>query len=119
MVEEDRPLESGASHLVRAGTTLRFGPAVRGVRAYLALPGGIAVEPVLGSRSTCLSGGFGGLDGRPLAAGDRLDPSTDPMLPSPGAAGPPAASTRPTQTSPSGSWRCPRRPASIPTRSRR
>jgi urea carboxylase len=84
VVEEGRRLERGTSHLVRAGTTLRFGPAVRGVRAYLALPGGIAVEPVLGSRSTCLAGGFGGLDGRPLLLGDRLAASADPRLAAPG-----------------------------------
>lgn len=84
VIEEGRLLDNGASHLVRAGTTLCFGPAGRGVRAYLALPGGLAVEPVLGSRSTCLAGGFGGLDGRSLTKGDRLDASTAPMAPEPG-----------------------------------
>jgi biotin-dependent carboxylase-like uncharacterized protein len=37
---------------VPAGATLRVGPATRGVRSYLAVAGGFAVEPVLGSRST-------------------------------------------------------------------
>ena len=41
-------------------------------RAYLAVTGGIDVPIVLGSRSTCLAGGFGGFEGRPLWAGDRL-----------------------------------------------
>jgi antagonist of KipI len=41
-----------------------------GARAYLALAGGIDVAPVLGARSTCLPGGFGGLNGRALRAGD-------------------------------------------------
>lgn len=45
------------------GTT-RFG--------YLAIAGGVAVTPVLGSRSTYLPGGFGGMDGRRLRTGDRL-----------------------------------------------
>jgi biotin-dependent carboxylase-like uncharacterized protein len=54
---------------------LRFGAARDGVRAYLALPGGIAVPAVLGSASTCLAGGFGGLDGRALRAGDVLHPA--------------------------------------------
>lgn len=81
IVEEDRPLATGASHLVRAGTTLHFGPATRGVRTYLALPGGVDVGVVLGSRSTCLAGGFGGLEGRPLMPGDRLDARADPMAP--------------------------------------
>ncbi len=36
----------------RPGATLRVGAATRGVRSYVAVAGGIAVEPVLGSRST-------------------------------------------------------------------
>ena len=37
---------------VRAGAEVEVGPARQGVRSYLAVAGGIAVEPVLGSRST-------------------------------------------------------------------
>ena len=44
----------------------------RAARAYLCLAGGIDVPVQLGSRSTQLRGAFGGLDGRPLRAGDRL-----------------------------------------------
>ena len=57
-----------------AGSTIAFpgGDAGAGARAYLALPGGIDVPAVLGSRSTLLSAGFGGIDGRPLRAGDVL-----------------------------------------------
>lgn len=73
--EEGRALAPGGSYLVRAGTTLRFGAAAAGLRAYLALPGGIAVEALLGSASTCLPGGFGGLDGRALRPGDVLAPT--------------------------------------------
>ncbi|MET1232621.1 MAG: biotin-dependent carboxyltransferase family protein, partial [Candidatus Limnocylindrales bacterium] len=73
-----RPLALGRSHRVLAGEVLRFSAAVRGVRTYLALPGGIDVEPILGSRSTCLPGGFGGLDGRALAPGDVLRASRPP-----------------------------------------
>jgi len=43
-----------------------------GCRTYLAVAGGIAVPRVLGGRGTHLSGGFGGLEGRPLRAGDVL-----------------------------------------------
>lgn len=43
-----------------------------GLRAWLAVAGGIDVPQVLGSRSTDLRGGFGGFDGRCLRAGDRL-----------------------------------------------
>ena len=37
---------------VRAGAEVAVGPARHGVRSYLAVAGGLAVEPVLGSRST-------------------------------------------------------------------
>ena len=43
-----------------------------GMRGYLAVRGGIDVPAALGSRSTFLLGGFGGLDGRALQAGDDL-----------------------------------------------
>lgn len=58
--------------LLEAGTRLGIGRAARGARAYLAVAGGIAVEPVLGSRSTYLPGTFGGLGGRTLRRGDVL-----------------------------------------------
>lgn len=56
---------------VRSGGTLRVEPA-DGARGYLALAGGIQVDPVLGSAATDLRTGFGGLDGRALRDGDRL-----------------------------------------------
>jgi biotin-dependent carboxylase-like uncharacterized protein len=58
--------------LARAGNVLTFGLRRSGCRAYLALAGGIDVALMLGSRSTDLAAGFGGLDGRALRAGDRL-----------------------------------------------
>ncbi len=44
----------------------------RGCRTYLCVHGGFPVPPVLGSRSTYLEAGFGGLEGRALRAGDVL-----------------------------------------------
>lgn len=57
---------------VRTGETIFFGAAKSGVRAWLAVAGGIDVPEVLGSRTTYRRGGVGGLEGRPLRAGDRL-----------------------------------------------
>ncbi|HSL50657.1 MAG TPA: biotin-dependent carboxyltransferase family protein [Candidatus Deferrimicrobiaceae bacterium] len=57
---------------VRAGDVLRLGPARSGVRAYLAIAGGVDTPPVLGSRATYVRGRLGGLDGRALRKGDRL-----------------------------------------------
>ena len=51
---------------------LSYQAARSGVRAYVAVEGGFAVEPVLGSRSTDHRSGFGGFDGRPLRRGDVL-----------------------------------------------
>jgi biotin-dependent carboxylase-like uncharacterized protein len=52
-----------------AGTTIRLGVPRDGLRSYLAVRGGFAVEPVLGSRSTDTLSGLGPA---PLQAGDRL-----------------------------------------------
>ena len=57
---------------VRAGDVLRLGPARSGVRAYLAIAGGVDTPPVLGSRATYVRGRLGGLEGRALRKGDRL-----------------------------------------------
>jgi biotin-dependent carboxylase-like uncharacterized protein len=57
---------------VRAGQTITIAPPRRGTRVYLACGGGIGVPQVLGSRSTDLKGGFGGLEGRGLRRGDLL-----------------------------------------------
>jgi biotin-dependent carboxylase-like uncharacterized protein len=54
---------------VEAGAELRVGPPSAGVRTYLAVAGGIAVEPVLGS---CSTDTFARLGPAPLRAGDRL-----------------------------------------------
>ena len=72
-----RHLAPGRSHRLAADDVLEVpggGPtaAAAGSRAYLAIPGGVDVPAVLGSRSTCLAGGFGGLDGRPLRLGDQI-----------------------------------------------
>lgn len=58
--------------VARAGATLRFGGGASGCRAYLAVAGGIDVPVVLGSRSTLLGAGMGGVEGRALRAGDHL-----------------------------------------------
>jgi KipI family sensor histidine kinase inhibitor len=74
------------SVFARTGNVLRFGERARGCRAYLALGGGVDVARRLGSRSTDLTAGFGGYEGRPLRAGDRLSlgwlagvPGTTPL----------------------------------------
>ena len=64
---------AGTAISLRAGERIAFGRCAKGCRAYLAVSGGFAVPPVLGSRSTYLRGGFGGFCGRALKAGDILE----------------------------------------------
>ncbi|WP_433011340.1 biotin-dependent carboxyltransferase family protein [Kribbella sp. CA-294648] len=58
-----------APSTVRAGGVLRLGPPRSGLRTYVAVRGGFAVPPVLGSRSTDLLSGLGPA---PLKADDVL-----------------------------------------------
>jgi antagonist of KipI len=76
---DGRPAPLNAPFTVAAGSHLRFGARGLGARAYLAVSGGIGVTPTLGSRSTHVASGMGGLGGRALLAGDRL-PLGDPSL---------------------------------------
>ncbi|MDC7788749.1 biotin-dependent carboxyltransferase family protein [Rhodoplanes sp. TEM] len=57
--------------LVR-GQRLRIGGLGGSVVGYLAVAGGFAVAPFLGSRATLMRAGLGGFAGRALQAGDRL-----------------------------------------------
>lgn len=57
---------------VQAGDRLRFGTLQSGARAYIALAAEFAIEPCMGSLSTHVIAGFGGVAGRALEAGDRL-----------------------------------------------
>jgi antagonist of KipI len=75
------PAETPAA--VVPGSLLRFGALSRGARAYLAIAGGIAVPPVLGSRSTHMDSRMGGLEGRALRAGDYLPLGDVPAVQAP------------------------------------
>jgi antagonist of KipI len=69
---DGKPLPADRPVLLRKGSQLATGRALRGSRAYLAVAGGIEAPAILGSRSTYLPAGFGGLQGRALRAGDAL-----------------------------------------------
>lgn len=72
-------LGPAAARPVRAGAELRIG-AGRDARAYLAIGGGLVIDPLLGSAATDRRTGFGGHEGRALRAGDCLGhgPATGP-----------------------------------------
>jgi urea carboxylase len=64
---------------VPAGTHMRLGVSQGpGFRMYVALSGGFAVEPVLGSRATYTMGALGGHEGRALRTGDVLPLGKEP-----------------------------------------
>jgi biotin-dependent carboxylase-like uncharacterized protein len=68
----DAPAAAWTTLELAAGDVLKIGAARSGVRGYLAVAGGVAVPPVLGSRATYLRGRMGGLNGRALARDDRV-----------------------------------------------
>ncbi len=91
VVVDGRQREFAAAVRVPAGGTLRLGRPATGLRTYVAVAGGIAVDPVLGSRSSDTLGRVGP---PPVRAGDVLPvgeparapvPVDTPRPPSPGA----------------------------------
>ncbi|MDW0358853.1 biotin-dependent carboxyltransferase family protein [Halomonas venusta] len=71
---DGQPLATNTSFLLRCGQTLIFSQPRRGLRAYLAFPGGLDAPTILGSRACTAREQIGGLrdDGRPLQTGDQL-----------------------------------------------
>jgi biotin-dependent carboxylase-like uncharacterized protein len=65
-------IQAHESRGASAGDELAIGAAELGARIYVAVPGGFAADDILGSASTNLQAGFGGLQGRALATGDVL-----------------------------------------------
>jgi biotin-dependent carboxylase-like uncharacterized protein len=66
---DDTAVALNAVLQLRPGQSLRLGLATAGLRVYVAVRGGVAVEPVLGSRSRDTMAGIGP---EPLQAGDDL-----------------------------------------------
>lgn len=77
---DGRPVAWGAAVRVPAGAVLDAGPAVHGLRSYLAFAGGVAPEPVLGSRSADLLSGLGPA---PLRDGDMVPLGPPPVADAP------------------------------------
>jgi antagonist of KipI len=72
----DAPLPMWRSILVRPGDMIAFTAPRHGVRAYLAVAGGIDVPPFLGSRATNVRAAVGGIEGRGLKSGDQIQVGT-------------------------------------------
>ena len=67
---DGRNMPMWRSMLIPRGGQLRFGMPRAGARAYLAIAGGIDIDPILGSRATHCASETKGLHGRPLKQGD-------------------------------------------------
>lgn len=67
-----RPAEAWRAYDLVRGDLLEVASARAGMRTYLAVAGGFAVPPTLGSLSTHSRSNIGGFDGRALRQGDRL-----------------------------------------------
>jgi len=65
---------------IQKGDIVTFGKTENGCRAYLSIRGGINSPLVLGSRSTYIRGGFGGINGRQLKAEDIIEGFESPLL---------------------------------------
>ncbi|MCW2622814.1 MAG: Urea carboxylase [Frankiales bacterium] len=75
---DGRPVPPGRPVVVTPGSVLDVGPLPGpGMRAYVAVAGGLDLPAALGSRATFLLGAFGGLQGRALQAGDSLPLRSD------------------------------------------
>lgn len=70
--EEAAPVPAWRSVTLERGERLQLGSLVDSGCAYLAVAGGFALDPVLGSRSTYRRAGLGGFQGRALQGGDTL-----------------------------------------------
>ena len=66
-------IDRHATVFAEPGDELNAGSAAVGARAYIAIAGGFVADDVLGSTSTNLQAGFGGLQGRALQKGDILE----------------------------------------------
>lgn len=69
---EDKPVWTGWRTAVKKGQRLVLNMPHRGMRSYLALDGGFASTPMLGSCSTDVKAGFGGFNGERINDGDSL-----------------------------------------------
>ena len=69
---DGRVADHGTVFVIPPGVDVAIGAAISGVYGYLSIAGGVDVPPVLGSRSTHVRAGFGGLEGRRLQQGDAL-----------------------------------------------
>lgn len=77
---DGQPANPYEGHTLGRGSRIEIGRVRSGARGYLAVTGGFALEPALGSRSTHVRSALGGVDGGPLTSGTSI-PLNRPMVP--------------------------------------
>jgi biotin-dependent carboxylase-like uncharacterized protein len=75
--EKPQRIAAGRSVRIERGETFRIAAVGDALCAYLAIEGGVALAPVLGSTSTYVRGAIGGVHGRRLRAKDTLPLALD------------------------------------------
>lgn len=69
---DNKPIVCGWRYSIKAGQKLSLRGGNKGMRAYVAVDGGVKVPLVMDSAATDLTSGIGGFHGRALEAGDSL-----------------------------------------------
>ena len=69
----DESIENWKIHFADSGSILKFSEKLLGNRCYLAVKSGFKIENWLASASTNLTANIGGLNGRKLETGDKID----------------------------------------------
>ncbi|WP_297421229.1 biotin-dependent carboxyltransferase family protein [Clostridium sp.] len=72
----NKPVPMGRPVYLKKDCILKFGPCKTGCRSYLAVAGGFDIPLVMGSKSTYLRAGLGGIEGRALKRDDVLNIGT-------------------------------------------
>lgn len=70
---DGKPIENWQIVSIEKGQILSFDKKIWGNRLYLSIKGGFRIESWLGSKSTNLKAKYGGIKGRILQKGDKLD----------------------------------------------
>jgi antagonist of KipI len=78
LLVQGKSLPMWTSIVVRRGWRVQVAKEGIGSWSYLAISGGINLEPVLGSQATYLRGGFGGMGGTALKTGDLVPTGRPP-----------------------------------------
>ncbi len=76
-------IDNWCTHFAESGSVLNFRHKNFGNRAYLSIKSGFNIKKILNSQSTNLTANFGGIEGRKLQNGDRIELKSKVQSPKP------------------------------------